>query len=31
MVVPGTGPGTFRLRPKLLDLAVLEFLDAPEK
>ncbi len=31
MVVPGTGHGTFRERPQLVDLAVLEFLDAPEK
>jgi pimeloyl-ACP methyl ester carboxylesterase len=31
MIAPGTGHGTFRERPQLVDLAVLEFLDAPEK
>ena len=27
MIVPGTGHGTFRQRPELVNLAVLEFLD----
>ena len=31
MIVPGAGHGTFRERPKLVNLAVLEFLDAPLK
>ena len=31
MIVPGTGHGTFRQRPGLMNLAVLEFLDAPLK
>jgi pimeloyl-ACP methyl ester carboxylesterase len=30
MVVPGAGHGTFVIRPELMNLAVLEFLDAPE-
>jgi pimeloyl-ACP methyl ester carboxylesterase len=31
MIVPGTGHGTFRQRPELMNLAVLEFLDAPDE
>ena len=31
MIVPGTGHGTFRQRPELMNLAVLEFRDAPLK
>lgn len=31
MIVPGTGHGTFRQRPELMNLALLEFLDAPDE
>lgn len=30
MIVPGAGHGTFRQRPALMNLALLEFLDAPD-
>lgn len=30
MIVPGTGHGTFRQRPELMNLELLEFLDAPD-
>jgi pimeloyl-ACP methyl ester carboxylesterase len=31
MIVPGTGHGTFRQRPELMNLELLEFLDAPDE
>jgi len=31
MIVPGAGHGTFRDRPELMNLALIEFLDAPGK
>jgi pimeloyl-ACP methyl ester carboxylesterase len=30
MVVPGTGHGTFEMRPQLVNLAIVEFLDGPD-